>query len=353
MRIGLVATINNSGLGVLAKEFHKHIKVGIHFVVPHPSKGTHLEDVKSEYMLGSEWDVDAEGVEAFLAKKPDVVVFFEYPYNWNFVRRCHQEGIPIVWFPMIDSVGTPWMRKEKVLDKITYFISPTQFCHDTLKGEGLPSIPMPWPIDTDFYAFKQRGEGESVTFLHNAGYGGDGNRKGWDVVCRAWQQIRREGKVGNAKLIVHSLIPISSVLLEGVDFRPGEVKDPRELYAEGDVYLSPSRKEGLGLPFREAMSCGLPVIGTDIPPLNEVLKDRDFLIRYVSKRPIGVVQNGEVYEPDCDDLVQKMLFAMRCPTLAEKSRIAREIIVSDFSWHGWATVYEKVFEEIGRCSGKL
>jgi glycosyltransferase involved in cell wall biosynthesis len=41
------------------------------------------------------------------------------------------------------------------------------------------------------------------------------------------------------------------------------------LYHLGDVYVYPSRLEGIGLTIAEAISCGLPVIVTDEPPMNE------------------------------------------------------------------------------------
>lgn len=349
MRLGLIATINNSGLGAMCKSFHQNIDVGIHYVVPHEQKGTHLEDIRSEYMIGKDWDMTGGEIGDFITKKPDLVVFFEYPYNWNFVKILYEHKIPIVWFPMIDSVGTPWMRNAGVLDKINYFIAPTKYCHEVLTSEGLPSISMPWPIDTNLFKFKQRGLGEGVTFLHNAGFGGDGNRKGHDLVLRAWQRVRHRG---NCKLIVHSQFKIESSMLEGVDYRFGDFKDPNDLYAEGDVYLSPSRKEGLGLPFREAMSCGLPVLGTDMPPINEVITDPELLINPGYKREIGPVQNGYVYEPNCDDLVNKMTALLSCKTLAQKSKEARKRIELDYSWKEWAPIYNLVFEEMVKCNKK-
>jgi len=41
------------------------------------------------------------------------------------------------------------------------------------------------------------------------------------------------------------------------------------LYAASSAFLFPSRKEGFGLPILEAMSCGAPVISSDIPASRE------------------------------------------------------------------------------------
>jgi len=50
-------------------------------------------------------------------------------------------------------------------------------------------------------------------------------------------------------------------------------KDLWGLYAASDVYLQPSKAEGLGLPVLDAMACGVPVVATDTGALHELLED--------------------------------------------------------------------------------
>jgi len=45
------------------------------------------------------------------------------------------------------------------------------------------------------------------------------------------------------------------------------------LYALSDVYLQPSRAEGLGLPLLEAMGVGIPVVATNTGAMTELLED--------------------------------------------------------------------------------
>jgi glycosyltransferase involved in cell wall biosynthesis len=45
------------------------------------------------------------------------------------------------------------------------------------------------------------------------------------------------------------------------------------LYAVADVYLQPSKAEGLGMPVLEAMACGIPCVATDTGALYELLRD--------------------------------------------------------------------------------
>lgn len=52
------------------------------------------------------------------------------------------------------------------------------------------------------------------------------------------------------------------------------------LYACADVYLQPSKAEGLGLPVMEAMACGVPCVATDTGALHELLTDgRGYLVK--------------------------------------------------------------------------
>jgi glycosyltransferase involved in cell wall biosynthesis len=51
------------------------------------------------------------------------------------------------------------------------------------------------------------------------------------------------------------------------------------LYAVADVYLQPSKAEGLGMPVLEAMACGIPCVATDTGALHELLEqERGYLI---------------------------------------------------------------------------
>lgn len=50
------------------------------------------------------------------------------------------------------------------------------------------------------------------------------------------------------------------------------------LYAVSDVYMQPSKAEGLGLPVLDAMCCKIPVVATDTGALHELLDGRGFLI---------------------------------------------------------------------------
>jgi len=72
------------------------------------------------------------------------------------------------------------------------------------------------------------------------------------------------------------------------------------LYALSDLFLLPSKAEGLGMPLLEAMSVGIPCMATDCTGMRELLSDgRGILVPYVHKiiDPFG---NGNRYMIDIE-----------------------------------------------------
>jgi len=131
---------------------------------------------------------------------------------------------------------------------------------------------VPWGADTELFRPVEKTEGGPVRFFHNVGQ--SPFRKGTDLAVRAFRRLD-----GEARLIIHTQRP-------PVDWPWGAdvLDDPRievihrtvtapGLYYLGDVYVYPSRLEGIGLSLCEALACGLPVITTDNAPMNEFVAD--------------------------------------------------------------------------------
>lgn len=343
MKVGLVTTLNGSGLGMIGHDIILHMDVDSIFVIPHPVKGTKWKWVDGLKTVTGSWPPTKDEIQDYLTKyTPDVLIFLEYPYNWDFPRMAHAMGIKVAWVPMLDSVGTPWLEREQVVQCISMFMAPTKFAHTCLTGKGYPSVYTPWPVDTEWFKFIQRKPGEKITLIHNAGYVGANltlPRKGTDLVLSAFHRVKNNG----FKLIVRSQDVIDSPLLTGVDYRQGELMDERSLYAVGDVYLAPSRMEGLGLPIGEAMASGMPVITTDGSPMNEKVIWKDLLIKPASETLRGGNTDALVIEPDLDDFVEKIL-GLRKFDLEESSRMMRARIEENFSWKILAPKYITVLK---------
>ncbi|MBT0666180.1 glycosyltransferase family 4 protein [Geobacter pelophilus] len=115
-----------------------------------------------------------------------------------------------------------------------------------------------------------------VTFFHSAGMGGVNLRKGTDLLVRAFDRMQRP-----ARLVIHSQAgldcygsDIAGLIRNNnrIEFIHRTVAAPG-LYHLGDVYVYPTRLEGIGLTICEALAAGLPVITTDRAPMNEFVAD--------------------------------------------------------------------------------
>ncbi|NLT72733.1 MAG: glycosyltransferase family 4 protein [Chloroflexi bacterium] len=176
-----------------------------------------------------------------------------------------------------------------------------------------------------------------VVFFHSAGFGGVGLRKGTDLVVRAFT-----GVTGRARLTIHSQVPMAHYgetadLIRSdprISFIERTVPAPG-LYHLGNVYVYPSRLEGIGLSVPEALSCGLPVITTDNPPMNEFVSDGvdGSLVPVAEYRP----RHDNYYWPQSivalDHLTQCMQEYVDNPaSVIERGRNARRLAVERLDW---------------------
>ncbi len=116
-----------------------------------------------------------------------------------------------------------------------------------------------------------------VTFFHSCGFSPE--RKGTDYLLRGFYEMQAE----NSRLVIHSQVnlleripQLGSLINELVSNEKLEIIEKTVsapgLYNLGDVYVYPSRLDGLGLTMMEALAMGLPVITSDNAPMNEFVK---------------------------------------------------------------------------------
>jgi glycosyltransferase involved in cell wall biosynthesis len=147
---------------------------------------------------------------------------------------------------------------------------------------------------------------------------------------------------GESRLLVYSQVALSECSEEWqasvksdprIDFRVGTFSPFP--YSEGDVYLYPSRLEGIGLTLPEALSSGLAAITTDSAPMNEFVRHGEngmlIAVRTSCARPDGY------YWPEslCDEesLAEAMRTYVRNPELALVHGMrAREMAERDLIW---------------------
>lgn len=134
-----------------------------------------------------------------------------------------------------------------------------------------------WGTDLNLYQ-PSKEKHEQVTFFHSAGMAPI--RKGTDLVIRAFHNMDDRHL---SKLIIHTQVDlikacpdIKEVLTalenEGsVEVVTGTISAPG-LYYRGDVYVYPSRLDGIGLTLMEAIASGMACITCNNAPMNEFVE---------------------------------------------------------------------------------
>lgn len=109
--------------------------------------------------------------------------------------------------------------------------------------------------------------------------------------------------------------------------------DIPQYLAMADVFVRPSRSEGMGNSFIEALAAGLPIIGTPVGGIKDIIKDRQ----------TGIFANVD----DPFDLSKKIIELLTNSTLADVLvKNGRTMIEKQFSWGRIADRYGRIFSQM-------
>lgn len=244
-RIGLVGYNTASGLGEVNRQIAEYADTYRWMVKPHSKQETlPLPDGVDAVMCPG-----GELLEEFV-KSVDIVLFAEVPLYPELLGFCKKHGKRVVCVPMLEWMppGAQGWPKE-----VDLFICPTKQCYSEF-SRVVPCEYFPWPIDIEKFEFRPREVCNQFVFIN--GHGGWHGRKGGVIIQEAlkrWPEM---------PLIVYDQT--------GTFPNARKAKDNIDLYARGDVLISPHSVDGIGLELMEAMASGMPVISTNGEPWNEI-----------------------------------------------------------------------------------
>lgn len=285
MNIGIVTTWFERGAAYVSRQYRSALQDG-HRVFIYARGG-------ESYSAGDpEWDdatvtwgrrldvpvptfIELEEFRGWVERNRLDLVFFNEQHWWEPVLLCNRMGVKTCAY----------------VDYYTRETVPLFGCYDLLICNTRRHLSVfdwhpqaffvPWGTDIQLFSFA--GEAPvapgQVTFFHSAGV--SPQRKGTDLLLRAFDQLQ-----GAARLVLHAQLDLAAsfpelrpllerlvlegrlTLLEKTITAPGA-------YHLGDIYVYPSRLDGIGLTVAEALACGLPVIATDCAPMNELVREQN------------------------------------------------------------------------------
>lgn len=356
MNIGIVTTwfdrgaayVSKAYMDVLSKDHNIYIyarggekdsKGDPRWDLPNVTYGERYKPLDTRHQLFTKYTrayIDMLHFEAWLSDNDIDTVIFNEERNDSLLRRTKGLGYTIGAY--IDYYKKDTVRQFRIYD----FLLCNTKRHYSVFRNFPNAFYFPWGTDLNLFKpkiCKKNVDGnDSVVFFHSAGFGGFNNRKGTDLLLKAFQKVR-----GSVKLIIHSQVPVSKYGDEASDLmsRDGRIQFIEKivpapgLYHLGDVFVYPSRLEGIGLSIPEALACGLPVITTDNAPMNEFVEDgvNGLLVRVKETR----MRVDGYYWPeniaDVDDLAKKMqVYVDDRDLLAQHKRQARESAETMLDW---------------------
>jgi len=285
------------------------------------------------------------------ARKIDVLLFNEQR-DIGIVREMKACGVRC-------GAYVDYYTRESVSDFDVYdFLVCNTRRHYSVFKNHRNALYVPWGTDTELFRppASPLPLDDGVVFFHSAGYGGANNRKGTDLLVRAFAEVK-----GRAKLIIHSQVPAANfgpmtARAIGADQRitfihrcvgaPG-------LYSMGHVYVYPSRLDGIGLTVAEALSSGLPVVTTDSAPMTEFVTNNynGLLVKVAQTQPREDGYYWHETVVDVADLAAKMQAYVDRPALIlEHSCNARRSAVDTLNWSANCQALLRYFSRFVRPS---
>jgi glycosyltransferase involved in cell wall biosynthesis len=264
----------------------------------------------------------------------DVIIMNEQRYAVN-VKQIADLGYVV-------GAYVDYYRKKIVPDFETYdFLLCNTKRHYSVFRNHRKCFFIQWGTDINLFKpslfYPERNPSGTIVFFQSSGWEGKKFRKGTDLLVKAFQ-----GVSGKAMLIIHSQTSaeeygdIAELIRKDtrIEFIEKTVPAPG-LYHMGDVFVYPSKLEGIGLCVPEALACGLPVITTDNAPMNEFVEDgyNGLLVRVARTQQ----RKDKYYWPetyvDVGDLAAKMQFYVDHPeVIAKHQRNARISAEEKFDW---------------------
>lgn len=177
-------------------------------------------------------------------------------------------------------------------------------------------------------------------------------QKGIDVLLKAWAKVAAQERT--ARLLILGEGPLESELknlaksleiMDSVKF-VGLIKNPQDYLRKSDIFVLPSRAEGMSNALLEAMCIGLSCVATNISGNSELISENP-------KQPVlkgGFVVERKGILVNSDDAIglgQAILYFIRNKTAAEEMGArARKFILENYSIDLVAERYIALYQSI-------
>lgn len=225
--------------------------------------------------------IDKKDFLQWINKNKIDIIFFNEQQWWPPVLWCKDAGVVVGTY--VDYYTKYTIPFFSLFD----FLICNSLRHMSVFKWHSGSYYIPWGVDCNLFRLQARPENRCMTFFHSAGLNPE--RKGTDLVIKAFLKVK-----GDVRLVIHTNASIYNtfpkirkdclrLIKQNKLTIINEVVGAPGLYNMGDVYVYPSRLDGLGLTIYEALASGLPIVTTNNPPMNEIVNQTNGRLVKVDK----------------------------------------------------------------------
>ena len=368
MNVGIVTTWFERGAAYVSLAYKQALEASGHYVLVFARGGEHQAREDSTWdgdevtwskksLLMDESGIDLKQFKNWLEKENIEAVLFNEQHSWGSVVLCQNMGIPSVAYVDYYTKATV-----SLFGNYDALICNTHRHHSAFDWHP-GAYYIPWGVDTELFRPQPEvlGNGVGVVFFHSCGM--SPVRKGTDLLIRAFDRMNDSTSV----LIIHAQKNIHELLPDDVAVISRRLENSQRLkvinrtvpapglYHMGDIYVYPSRLEGIGLTICEALSCGLPVIVPDNAPMNEFVESESYGLKNRVAKYYD--RHDGYYWPSCivdvDHLAELMNQCVAdSDKIAGMKKSARMYAVEHRNWKSQYSAISDVFEMLEIFSGK-
>lgn len=344
MRIGIVSLWFNRGQGVVSRQVRSALDTLGHetFVLARPTRASNRRPAYVDHRdvwdqpgvtEASEHDVPRREYEQWAGAHGLDAVFCDQNFQWEELAALRRQGVRtygrFVWeaFAPGDVAGA-----QRAYDVVYSLTACEQRRYAVL---GIDSPRVAWGCHPELLEVPVARSEPPVRLFFPGGF--MSKRKPTRPLLRAFAAVEDP----ELRLVVKAQVPRRGRFLAEMAQRDPRIEVTGEdlpaaehlrRFAACHVCLAPTRWEGLGLHLYEATAFGMPIVTTDIPPMNEVVvhEDNGLLVAPVPSE--HQTRSGvPAYDPDRAELVAAIR-RMADPTLRARLSEGAERARERLSW---------------------
>jgi len=357
MKVGIVTTWFERGAAVVSKQYKElldynhevyiYARGGEEYAINDPNWdapfvhwGKRIKEIKGTW-------IDLDDFNDWIIQTQIEIIFFNEQQWWPVVLFCKKRGIKIGSY--IDYYTEETINYYSLYD---FLICNTKRHYEIFNWHK-QCYYISWGTNTTLYKPENINKvKDKIVFFHSCGMS-PVSRKGTDVLLEAFNLITSD----KCHLIIHSQVDLKQYLnprhLEIVNNLIERNKltliiktiPAPGLYYLGDVYVYPTKLEGIGLTIIEAISSGLPTIVPNHPPMNEFVNDKTgklITIKNLYSRADGY------YWPQCEidmnSFLDQMIYYINdFKNLQIHKTNARNFAIENFEWKDRVKIVNNAF----------